>query len=142
MDVQHRAQFVPVFGFKPARTEFDAVHHVGVGERQPFLLSAPHQEGAVHFDVVDVDQILVERPAPHVVGAAQFGGEVHRRLQQGVLDRAPRRGDFARQLGVDALHRHVLTAVSDDLRFLQVGPGLEPESVLHAFTLKRPRPRF
>ena len=45
VDVEHRAQFVPVFGFKPARTEFNAVHHVGVGERQPFLLTAPHQEG-------------------------------------------------------------------------------------------------
>ena len=142
MDVEHRAQLVPVFGFKPARTEFNAVHHVGVGERQSLLLAAPHQEGAVHFDVVDVDQIFVERPAPHVVRAAQFRREVHRRLKQGVLDRASGGGDLARQLGVDALHRHVLPAVPDDLRLLEVGPRLQPEPVLRAFALERPGPRL
>ena len=51
-------------------------------------------------------------------------------------------GDFARQFGVDALHRHVLSAVPDDFRLLEVGPRLEPESVLHALALKRPRPRL
>ena len=38
-DVQHRAQFVPVPRLKAPGTEFDAVDHVGVGERQALLLA-------------------------------------------------------------------------------------------------------
>ena len=62
MDVEHGTELVPVFGLKSPCTEFNAVHHVRVGEGQALLLAGAHQERAIDFDVVDIDQILVKGP--------------------------------------------------------------------------------
>ncbi len=72
MDVENRTQFVPVFGLEASRAELDAVHHVGVRKRQAFLLSASNEKWPIHLDVVDIDQVLVERSSSDVVRAAQL----------------------------------------------------------------------
>ena len=136
MDVEHGAEFVPVFGLKSSSAEFNAVHHVGVGERQALLLAGAHQEGAVDFDVIDIDQILVKGPPADVVCTAQFRGEVDRGLEQGVLDGPTRGGDFAGETWVDALHRDVLGAVAHHFGLTQVGARGELEALGHVGALK------
>jgi len=136
MDVEHGAEFVPVFGLKSPCTEFNAVHHVGVGERQALLLAGAHQEWAVDFDVVDIDQILVKGASADVVCTAQFRGEVDRGLEQGVFDGPSRGGDFAGETRVDALHRDVLGAVAHHFGLAQIGARGQLETLGHVGALK------
>ena len=76
-DVECRRHLVAVDGLETARGEADRLHHVGVDDRQAFLLSAAHQEGAIHLHIVDIHAVLVETSATHVVLRRQFAVARH-----------------------------------------------------------------
>ena len=84
-DVERRGEFVAVGRVEAARGEHEVVDHVGVDDAHAFLLSAAHQLGAIDFDTVDIDEVLVERTAAHGV----LGGElvVGRHVGEGLDER-------------------------------------------------------
>ena len=59
-DVECRRHLVAILHSKAARREADALHHIGIDDRESLLLAATHQERPEHLDVVDVDAVLVE----------------------------------------------------------------------------------
>ena len=48
------------------------LHHLGVHETQSLLLPGADEQRAVYLDAVDIDRVLVERPAADIILAAQF----------------------------------------------------------------------
>ena len=83
-DVEGGGHFVAVFGGVSAGGEVDTFDEVGVDDGEPLLLSAADEEGAVHFDVVDVDAVFVEGSATHVIlrGELVVGGNAGLRLDE------------------------------------------------------------
>ena len=105
VDVQHRAHAVAVFGFPTAGRKLNAVHHIWVGEGEALLLAGTHQKRAVHLDVVDVHQVLVEVAPAHVVLIAELRGDAHawtNSQQRG--DVAPRRRNAPTYAWIQRLH--------------------------------------
>ena len=125
VDVQYRAHAVAVFRFETARRESDGLDHVGVGKGQSLLLACPHEEGAVDLDAIDIHQVLVEAAAAHIVGAGQFAGEVHRGLDEQVLDRSPYAGYPRCDARIDLLDGGGACPVGLHFRLIQRNAGAE-----------------
>ena len=123
-DVQHAAHLVPVAGLEAAGTELDALDQVGIGEAEPLLLACPHQEGAVHLDVVHVHEVLVEVAAPHGVARAQLiaAHEAHLSAQEG-LHAALGVGHQGAELRVDLLQPGLAFAPGLDVHHVQGHEG-------------------
>ena len=70
LNVEYGRHLVAVFRIESSCREIDALHHVGVDEAESLLLSAADEQWSVHLDAVDIDGVLVEATAAHVVLAA------------------------------------------------------------------------
>ena len=70
--VEGRRHLVAVFCFETACREAHTLHHVGVDDRESFLLSATHEEWTVYLHIVNIYEVLVERAASHVILRRQF----------------------------------------------------------------------
>ena len=100
-DVEHGRHLVAVFRVEPARREGHLLHHVGVDDAQPLLLPGADEQRAIHLDAVDIDDVLVEAAAPHVVLRA----ELVVRADPGEGEQ--QRLDAARGVGHEAVFRGV-----------------------------------
>ena len=77
MDIEHTGHLIAVLRTESACREAHIIHHLGIDEAQTFLLAATDQQGTVHLDAVDIDLVLVETTATHVVLTTQFVVLVH-----------------------------------------------------------------
>ena len=104
-DVEHRRHLVAVARLEAAGREVHALHHVGVDHREAFLLAAVDEQRAIDFHAVDIDAVLVEGAAAHVVLRRELvvGGDAGLRLYD-FLDGVARDGGHALDVGqIDAL---------------------------------------
>src|SRR5690606_23874620 len=69
-DVKHTPEFVSAFCFESTGRKIDILHHVRIGETQPFLLSASYKKWTINLNVVDIHKVLIEISATHTVAAA------------------------------------------------------------------------
>ena len=125
-NVEDRTHFVPIFCFESTGRKLDRFHHVRVGEGEAFLLPRANEERTVHFDVIDVDEVLVKTSSTHVVPAGQLAREIDRGLNEQVFNRTAGRGNARRDFGVDALHGLGALAIGNDLRSVECHTGSQP----------------
>ena len=71
-DVESRRHLVAVLSLKATSGETDALHHVGIDDRESFLLSAADEERAVDLHIVYIYRVLIKGPATHIVLRRQF----------------------------------------------------------------------
>ncbi len=64
-DVKYRREFVAIGGVESSRREKDMFHQVGIDDAHALLLPAAYQHRPEDLDIVDVDEVLVERTATH-----------------------------------------------------------------------------
>ena len=72
-DVECRRHLVAILRFVAASRESDALHHVGIDDGKTFLLTAPDKERAEHFNIINIDRVLVEGTASDIILRRQFG---------------------------------------------------------------------
>ena len=66
-DVESRRHLVTILGFESSGRKTDFLYHVGVDDRESFLLTAPYEEWAVYLHIVDIDTVLIETSTTYVV---------------------------------------------------------------------------
>ena len=54
-DIQHRRHLIAVLRTESAGREPHVLHHLGIDERESFLLTATDEKRTVHLDAVDID---------------------------------------------------------------------------------------
>ena len=71
-NVEGRRHLVAIFGFIATCWKAYLVYHVGIDNREAFLLATSHQEGSIHFYIVYVNAVFIKRAAAHVILWWQF----------------------------------------------------------------------
>ena len=122
-DVEDGGHAVAVFRFEAASRELYALYHVGVDDGEPFLLSGGDEHRAIDFHAVDIDAVLVERPATDVVLRRELvvGGDTGLRGHQFLDGIAGGRGQTLQFLGREFLRgAHLAAHLADgDLAHLR-----------------------
>lgn len=71
-DVESRRHLVAVLSLKATSGETDTLHHVGIDDRESFLLSAADEERAVDLHIVYIYRVLIKGTTTHIVLRRQF----------------------------------------------------------------------
>ena len=58
-DIQHRTHLITITRLEASGREVHGFRQIGIHKAKPFLLPRANQEGAKHFDAIDIDDILV-----------------------------------------------------------------------------------
>ena len=119
-DIEHGGHLVVVLHAVATCREMDVLHHLGIDERQSFLLSGADEQRPIDLNAVDINRVLVERSAADIVLRTEFIGLAHAgERDEQTLDGSARgiRHD-ARGSGVDTVHHALcmLNAAHFDLR--------------------------
>ena len=71
-DVEHRGHSVAILRLETACREVDLLHHIAIDDGKSLLLPTADEHRPVNLHTIDVDAVLVERTAAHIILARKL----------------------------------------------------------------------
>ena len=116
-DVEDRGHAVAILGLEATGGELHTVHHVGVDDREAFLLATADEHGTIDLHAVDIDAVLIKGAAADVVlrGELVMGGNAGLRSHEFLHGIAAGAGHALQILGGQLLRgAHLAAHLADD----------------------------